>query len=68
MQVIIDRIEGNQVIVEFPDMTTDILPLSVFPGAKEGDVYHITKDESETADRRKRIQEKFSKLKRGVNR
>lgn len=64
MRIIIDRIEGNQAIVELPDMTTTNMPLCIFPHAKEGDAYKITKDENEAIDRQSMIQSKFDKLKR----
>ena len=63
MQIIIDRIEGDVAIVEFPDMTTKDVPLCLFPEAKEGDSYIISKNEGETADRHNRIQDKFNRLK-----
>ena len=63
MQITIDRIEGDFAVVEIPDMTTIDVPLALFPGVKEGDVYIISKDESEAAERRNRIQSKFDRLK-----
>jgi len=62
MKVTIDRIEGDQAVVEFPGMTTVSVPLSLFPGAKEGDVYKISKDEDEAAERKNRIKDKFNRL------
>lgn len=64
MQIIIDRIEGDMAVVELPDRRTVVVPLSFFPDAKEGGVYEITKNEDETAEREKRIQSKFDKLKK----
>ena len=63
MQFTIDRIEGDIAVVEFEDMTTAAAPLRLFPGAKEGDIYNIVKDESGAAERRDRIQDKFNRLK-----
>jgi len=64
MQVIIDRIEGDQAVIEFTDMTTVAVPLSLFPDAKEGDVYRISKDEREANKRKNNIQDKFDRLKK----
>jgi len=63
MQITIDRIEGDFAVVEIPDMTTIDVPLALFPGAKEGDVYIIVKDEGEAVERSNRIQSKFDRLK-----
>ena len=63
MRIIIDRIEGNIAVVELENMTTADAPISLFPGAVEGGVYTISKDESETADRKQKIQSKFDRLK-----
>ena len=64
MQIIIDRIEGEFAVVELPDMTTVNVPLGLFPDAQEGCVYQISKDNDEEAERRKRIQGKFDRLKK----
>lgn len=63
MQVIIDRIEGDMVVVELSSKSTISVPISLFPGAIEGDVYHISKNGDETANRGERIKGKFDKLK-----
>ena len=62
MQIIIDRFEGNFAVVELPDRQTVNLPCELFPGAVEGDVYTISKNEGEAAERKQRIQDKFNKL------
>jgi len=59
--ITIDRIEGGIAVVELPDMTTVDVPLALFPGAKEGDNYIISK--TDTTDRRDKIQNKFDRLK-----
>ena len=61
-QIIVDRIEGDSAVVELPDMTMVDVPLSLLPGAKEGDVYRIFKDEAESNKRKNRIQELFDRL------
>ena len=64
MRIVIDRFEGDYAIVELPDKSTWNVPRLLFPGAKEGDGYIISKDESGTADRQREIQSKFDRLKR----
>ena len=60
-QITIDRIEGCFAVVELPDMTTIDVPLALFPGAKEGDNYIISK--ADATERRDRIKSKFERLK-----
>ncbi len=68
MKVIIDRFEGDLAVCERPDRTMLNIPRSSIPAkAKEGDVLiirgdHIRLDSSETARRRKAIEEKMKKL------
>jgi len=62
MKIIIDRIEGAFAVAELPDMSTINVPLALLPGAKEGDVYLIEKDEATTAETKNRIQDKFNQL------
>lgn len=63
MKIIIDRFEGDFVIVELEDKELVDFPRILLPEeAKEGDVLSITIDEDETEIRRKRIQDKFDSL------
>ena len=62
MRITIDRIEGDLAVVEFGNATTANAPLCLFPCAKEGDVYRITKDENEMLERRIRERELFDEL------
>lgn len=62
MRVVIDRIENDRAVVELPDGQMMQLPAALFPHAAEGDVYTIEKDPSETDERRRRIENKMSKL------
>lgn len=64
MQIIIDRLEGTFAVVELPDGRTCDVPRALFPGAAEGDLFTIEKNEVETEKRKKQIQEKFDRLKR----
>ena len=51
--VIIDRFEGDFVVVELPDKTTTAVPIKMFPGeAREGDVIKIEIDRTETKKRK----------------
>lgn len=63
MQVIIDRVEGDKILVELPDMTIVTVPLSLFPEAKEGDIYKIIIDKDNPTKQKNKIQDKFNKLK-----
>ena len=62
MKITIDRIEGGVIVAELPDGATVDLPGALFPGAAEGDVYSIEKDEAEAGKREKRIKGKMDKL------
>lgn len=70
MQVIIDRFEGNMAVIEYPDRTMVNIPRSQLPpGAAEGDVLIIGEDgihidADETAARKKRIADRFNRLKK----
>ena len=64
MTVIIDRFEGDFVIIELPDSKTLEVPRELFLSAKEGDVFTITKNTNQTNERKKLIQEKFDRLKK----
>ena len=65
MFVTIDRFEGNLAVVELPDNSTVNVPRNLFPGAEEGDIYQISKDDGEKARRLRSIQNKFNRLRRG---
>lgn len=62
MKVIVDRIEGEMLVVELENMSTVNIPLAVIPEAKEGDVINITVDRGDTENRRRRIRKKMNKL------
>lgn len=62
MNWIIDRIENDTAVCEAGDSFIDI-PLSAFPdGVKEGDVIALTIDKSQTADRKRKINDMMNKL------
>ena len=63
MQVIIDRFEGDYVIVELPDLTFAQLPRCVTPGdAQEGDVLSICVDAEETERRQQELKQKMKNI------
>ena len=63
MKLIIDRFEGDYVIVELPDLTMVDMPRSLIPeGAKEGDVLVIGIDPDETDKRKERIEKLMNDL------
>ena len=62
MKVIVDRIEGEMLVVELENMSTVNIPLAVIPEAKEGDVINITVDRGDTENMRRRIRKKMNKL------
>lgn len=65
MKLTIDRIEHDIVMAELPNGQIVSLPLLMFPDAMEGDIYCIEKEEQEIEERRKRINDKMSKLLNG---
>ncbi|OLS03119.1 DUF3006 domain-containing protein [Tissierella creatinophila] len=63
MKFIIDRFEGEFVVVELENRDMMNIPIDIIPKfAKEGDVLKIIVDEDETFSRKKRIEEKFKRL------
>lgn len=64
MRVIVDRIEGDMLVVELEDMTNVDIPRAVAPDANEGDVLDITVNDGETEARRLRIKEKMNRLRK----
>ncbi len=57
MEVIVDRIEGEYVVVEMPDGQMVNLAKKLVPKAKEGDVISIKIDNPKTEKRKKHIKE-----------
>lgn len=55
MKVIIDRFEGEFVVVEMPDGKTVNMPKCLLENAHEGDVVDISVDSDETQKRKKNI-------------
>lgn len=62
MKLIIDRFEGDFAVVETKDKLMVNLPISLIPGAKEGDVISIIIDEEETQKRKDNIQKLMDEL------
>ena len=63
MKLIIDRFEADYAVVELPDRSMVDMPRKLFEEGKEGAVYTLLKDKSETANRENSIQSKFDRLK-----
>ena len=62
MKVIIDRIEGDYVIVEIGVGKIVSVPKILFQNAKEGDVFKIEIDREETDIRKEKIQKLMNNL------
>ena len=62
MKVIIDRIEGDSVIVEIGVGKIVSVPKILFQNAKEGDVFKIEIDREETNIRKEKIQKLMNNL------
>ena len=57
MEVIVDRIEGEYVVVEMPDGQMVNLAKKLVPKAKEGDIISIKIDNPKTEKRKQHIKE-----------
>ena len=62
MKVIIDRIEGDSVIVEIGVGKIVSVPKILFQNAKEGDVFKIEIDREEANARKEKIQKLMNNL------
>lgn len=62
MKVIIDRIEGDYVVVEIGVGKIVSAPKILFQNAKEGDVFKIEIDREETDARKEKIQKLMNNL------
>ena len=56
MELIVDRIEGDFVIVEYDNGKITELPKDLFENVKEGDIVNLDIDEEETQKRKENIQ------------
>ena len=56
MRVIVDRIEGSQVVVEIEKGKMSTLPIELIPTVEEGDIIDITINKTESAKRKKKIE------------
>lgn len=57
MEVIVDRIEGNYVVVEMENKECVNILKTLIPDAKEGDVVDIVINKKQTSKREKHIKE-----------
>ena len=64
MDIIIDRFEGEYVIIELENNKVIQVPNELFPSAQEGDVFKISKNINKTNERHKFMRERFNKLKK----
>ncbi len=55
MKIIIDRIEGNTVYAELPDLSIIKIPVEIFEDAKEGSCYIIEKTDNPQSDNIKNL-------------
>lgn len=62
MQVIIDRFEGSNAIVEIEEGIFANIPQILIPNAKEGDVIDITINKKETQKRADKIKKIMNNL------
>ena len=62
MQVIIDRFEGDYVVVEIKRGDLSIIPRELLPDAKEKDVIDININEEETKKRKEEISKLSDKV------
>ncbi len=62
MQVIVDRIEGEFLVIELPSGEVVNIPKVLVPNAKEGDVINITIDKDKTKMREKNINNLMDEL------
>ncbi len=63
MEFTVDRIENDKIVLCMKDGKTIDMNISLCPFAKEGDVVEIKINEEKTDERRKRIEEKWNRLK-----
>lgn len=64
MKVIIDRKEGKFFVVEDSNGNTFAVPEELFPDAKEGMAFEITRDTEFEKEREKRVSSLFDSLKK----
>lgn len=62
MQVIVDRIEGEFLILELPSGEVVNVPKVLVPNAKEGDVINITIAKDKTKERKENINNLMDEL------
>lgn len=62
MIITVDRIEKDRIILELTDGQMIEVPRALIPGAQEGAIYSIKKENKEQQTRRQRIEEKAKKL------
>ena len=62
MQVIVDRIEGEFLVLELPSGEVVNVPKVLVPNAKEGDVINITIDNDKTKVRQENIDNLMNEL------
>ncbi len=57
MEVIVNRIEGNYLVLELEDGNIVDVPKELIPEAREGDIIRISIDKEETDKKKEEMQE-----------
>lgn len=57
MKIIVNRIEGNYLVLELEDGNIVDVPKELIPEAREGDIIRISIDKEETDKRKEEMQE-----------
>lgn len=57
MEVIVNRIEGNYLVLELKDGNIVDVPKKLIPEAREGDIIRISIDKEETDKKKEEMQE-----------
>lgn len=62
MQIIIDRIENNQIVFELEDKTHINIPINLLPEAKENEIYEVTLNKKLTEEKSEKIDNLMNEL------
>ncbi len=62
MELIVDRIENNQIVFELPDKSHVNIPLQLLQNAKENEVYNLTLNKEETTNKINKVHNLMDEL------
>ncbi len=62
MKIVVDRIENDYIVAEFPDGSKENLPLCFAPDAKEGEVIDISTDEKKSKEIAETVKDRLDRL------